>query len=277
MAWACLPWSSLAWGRSGSPFDHSHAAWTALLAKHVKVSKDGTSSRVDYAGFASDRIAHGAYLNALSAVSAADYARWTKPQQYAFLANAYNAFTIEKILTRHPKLASIRDFGRVVGNPWKDRFFTLLGKRQHLDGIEHEIMRAPGVFDEPRVHVAVNCASIGCPMLGTEAFVAERLDRQLEQLMVAFLSDRSRNRYDAPSKRLELSMIFDWYGEDFRGGGQSFLGYRRFGSVQELAARYADHLADAPADRSALRAMSAPVRFLDYDWRLNTTEPRLVV
>ncbi len=118
-----------------------------------------------------------AYLQSLSAVTPAQYAGWSKPQQYAFLANAYNAFTIEKILTRYPNLKSIRDFGTVIGNPWKDRFFTLLGKPQHLDGIEHETMRAPGAFDDPRVHVAVNCASVGCPMLSNRAFDA-RQDRR---------------------------------------------------------------------------------------------------
>lgn len=238
----------------------------------MKIARDGTSSRVDYRRFASERKALGAYLDDLSAVSEAAHSRWTKPQQYAFLANAYNAFTVEKILTRYPKLTSIRDFGRIVDNPWKDRFFTLLGKPQHLDGIEHETMRARGAFDEPRVHVAVNCASIGCPMLGNEALVADRLDRQLERLMVAFLSDRSRNRYDARSKTLELSRIFDWYGDDFKDGGRSFLGYPRFNSVQEVGARYADLLADAQPDRTALRTMTVPVRFLEYDWRLNSAD-----
>jgi hypothetical protein len=271
---AAIAWSSLARAEPRPAFDHSHAAWTALLSKHVKVAPDRTRSQVDYREFSGDRRALGAYLAALSAVDEADYARWTKPQQYAFLGNAYNAFTVEKILTRFPKLTSIRDFGRVVDNPWKDRFFTLLGKRQHLDGIEHETMRARGVFDDPRVHVAVNCASIGCPMLGNEALVADRLDRQLERLMVAFMSDRSRNRYNAQSKTLELSMIFDWYGDDFKGGGRSFLGYPRFNSVQEVGARYADLLADAPADRTALRTMSVPIRFLDYDWRLNSIDER---
>jgi len=269
-----IVWSSVARAQPRSSFDHSHAAWAALLAKQVKIAKDGTSSRVDYRAFAADRTALGAYLSALTAVSEADYAGWTKPQQYAFLGNAYNAFTVEKILTRFPKLASIRDFGRIVDNPWKDRFFTLLGKRQHLDGIEHETMRARASFAEPRVHVAVNCASIGCPMLGNEALVADRLDQQLERLMVAFMSDRSRNQYNAQSKTLELSMIFDWYGDDFRDGGRSFLGYPRFSSVQEVGARYAELLADAPADRSALRAMTVPIRFLEYDWRLNSTEER---
>lgn len=249
--------------------DHGYAAWTALLRKHVRVAADGNSSRVDYRGFAADRARLHAFLKTLSAVGADDYASWSKPQQFAFLANTYNAFTVEKILTRYPNLKSIRDFGLVFGNPWTDRFFTLLGRPQHLDGIEHEWMRAPGVFDDPRVHVAVNCASIGCPMLDREAFTAEKLDAQLEDLMRRFLSDRTRNRYDPRTKTLELSQLFDWYADDFRKGGVSFLGYPGFASLAELGARYADQLADTDADRAALRAGSAPIRFVEYDWSLN--------
>lgn len=249
--------------------DHGYAAWTALLRKHVRVAADGNSSRVDYRGFAADRARLHAFLKTLSAVGADDYASWSKPQQFAFLANTYNAFTVEKILTRYPNLKSIRDFGLVFGNPWTDRFFTLLGRPQHLDGIEHEWMRAPGVFDDPRVHVAVNCASIGCPMLDREAFTAEKLDAQLEDLMRRFLSDRTRNRYDPRAKTLELSQLFDWYADDFRKGGVSFLGYPGFASLAELGARYADQLADTDADRAALRAGSAPIRFVEYDWSLN--------
>ncbi|MGH6609987.1 MAG: DUF547 domain-containing protein, partial [Burkholderiaceae bacterium] len=164
--------------RAQAAFDHSHSAWDALLRKHVKLINGGRSSQVNYKGFADDRAALDAYLQSLSAVTPGQYASWSKPQQYAFLANAYNAFTVEKILTRYPNLKSIRDFGTVFGNPWKDRFFMLLGKPQHLDGIEHETMRAPGVFDDPRVHVAVNCASVGCPMLSNRAFTADKLNAQ---------------------------------------------------------------------------------------------------
>ena len=244
-------------------FDHTHAAWDALLQRHVRLISDGRASQVDYAGFARDRAQLGAYLQSLSAVGAADYARWSKAQQFAFLANAYNAFTIEKILTRWPDIKSIRDFGSLFGNPWKDRFFTLLGRPQHLDGIEHETIRAPGAFDDPRVHVAVNCASIGCPLLLNRALVADRLDAQLDDLMLRFMADRSRNRYNPQTRTLELSRIFDWYGKDFEQG------HKGFASVADVGARYADQLADAPADRALLRAKQAPVKFLEYDWALN--------
>jgi hypothetical protein len=263
--------AALAPAAARAQFDHTHAAWTALLQKHVRVAANGVSSRVDYQGLAADRARLKAYLASLSAVGADEYARWSKPQQFAFLGNAYNAFTVEKILTRYPDLKSIRDFGLVFGNPWKDRFFTLLGRPQHLDGIEHEMMRAPGVFDDPRVHVAANCASIGCPMLGREAFTADRLDAQLEDLMRRFLSDRTRNRFDPQTKTLLLSQLFDWYADDFRKGGRSFLGVPGFSSLAELGARYADLLADADPERAALRARTVPIGFIPYDWSLNST------
>ena len=248
-------------------FDHSHAAWDALLRKHVKLIKDGqghaNASQVDYKGLAQERAALAAYLQSLSAVTPAQYAGWSKSQQYAFLANSYNAFTIEKILTRYPNLKSIRDFGNVIGNPWKDRFFTLLGKPQHLDGIEHETMRAPGVFDDPRVHVAVNCASVGCPMLSNRALTADKLDAQLDELFTRFMSDRSRNRYNAQAQAVELSRIFDWYGKDFDKG------HKGFSSVNDVVAKYADQLADAANDRAQLRSGKVAIRFLEYDWSLN--------
>ena len=142
---------------------------------------DGKASQVRYAEFAKDRAQLKAYLDSLSKVTESEFAGWSKPEQMAFLINAYNAFTIEKILTRYPDIKSIWDFGKVFGNPFKDRFFTLLGKEATLDRIEHETLRKKGVYDEPRVHFAVNCASIGCPMLREEAYVAERLEAQLEE------------------------------------------------------------------------------------------------
>lgn len=244
-------------------FDHAYAAWGALLQKHVRYIADGDASRVDYAGMKRDHGALKAVLAGFGNVPRAEFDAWTKPQQEAFLMNAYNAFTIEKILARYPDIHSIRDFGTVFGNPWKDRFFTLFGEPMNLDGIEHGMLRKEGVYDEPRVHVAVVCASVGCPMLRNEAFVAERLDAQLEDAMRRFLSDRSRNRYDAASGELQVSKIFDWYGKDFEHGWHGYT------SVRAMLARYADLLADRPEDRAAIRAQKPAVTFLDYDWSLN--------
>jgi hypothetical protein len=244
-------------------FDPSHKAWDDLLKKHVKYVQNGNASRVDYAGFAKDHAALKAVLDDYERVTKAQFDGWTKPQQQAFLINDYNALTIEKILKRYPDIKSIRDYGSVFGNPWKDKFFTLFGQPASLDFIEHETLRKDGAYDDPRVHVSVVCASIGCPMLRNEAFTAERLDAQMEDGMRRFLSDHTRNRYNPQTKKLEMSRIFDWYGKDFEKGHQGYT------SVKATAARYADLLADRPEDRAAVRDQKADVVFLDYDWPLN--------
>jgi hypothetical protein len=243
--------------------DHSHKAWDELLKKHVRYAADGNSSQVSYAGMARDHAAVKAVIDEYQKVTKAEFDAWTKAQQQAYLIDFYNALTIEKILKRYPGIKSIRDYGTVFGNPWKDRFFTLFGQPAFLDQIEHETLRREGVYDEPRVHVAVVCASIGCPMLRNEAFTAERLEAQLEDAMRRFLSDRSRNRYNPATRKLEISRIFDWYGKDFEKG------HKGFSSVKATMARYADQLADKPEDRAAVKDGKADVQFLEYDWALN--------
>jgi len=243
--------------------DHTHKAWDDLLHKHVRYLAGGNASRVDYAGMAKDHAALKAVLADYASVTRAEFDGWTKPQQQAFLINDYNALTIEKILTRYPDIKSIRDFGSIFGNPWKDKFFTLFGEPATLDTIEHEILRKPGLYDEPRVHFAVVCASIGCPMLRNEAFTADKLESQLQDGMTRFLSDRTRNRYDPDSGKLELSMIFKWYGGDFEKGNKGFT------SVKQAMSKFADQFADKPGDRAAVRGEKADIAFLDYDWSLN--------
>lgn len=244
-------------------FDHQHHIWTRLLHRHVVVLDEGRATRVRYSRFAEDQPQLDDYLDRLAAVTPTQYLGWTKTQQLAFLINAYNAFTVKKVLTRYPDLSSIRDFGRFFGNPWKDRFFTLLGERRSLDQIEHDLIRRHGAFNEPRIHFALNCASIGCPALRPEAYVSGALDAQLEQQTVHFLSDRSRNGYDPENGALEVSQIFDWYGEDF------IQPTRGVYSVEQYLAGYAQQLADSPAARAAIRRAGLPLRFSEYDWSLN--------
>jgi Protein of unknown function, DUF547 len=247
--------------RAQAAFDHAHADWTTLLRRHVVLQDGGKASRVRYAGFAAERAALKKVLDAYTAVKPAEFDAWSKPQRMALLINAYNAFTVELILTRYPKLASIKDIGTLLTNPWKQKFVPLLGQTVTLDDIEHGMLRKRGAYDDPRIHFAVNCASIGCPMLREEAFVAERLDAQLDEQALRFMADRSRNRF--AGGKLEVSKIFDWYGEDFR------LGHRGIASLPAFLARYADQLADAPADREAVRGGKLAIGFLDYDWKLN--------
>lgn len=249
-----------AWAQAPS-FDHGHGAWTVLLRKHVVLLGGGQASQLRYAGMAADRTALKAYLAQLSAVSAASFEAFSKPQQMAFLINAYNAFTVELILTRYPQLESIRDLGGFLSKPWSIRNIPLLGRLMTLDEIEHDTLRARGRYDDPRIHFAVNCASVGCPMLREEAYVAERLEAQLDEQTARFMADRSRNRFAAG--RLEVSRIFDWYGKDFAQG------HKGITSLPAFMARHAERLADAPGDRERIRGQALPLSFLDYDWKLN--------
>lgn len=250
---------------AASAFDHSHAAWDQMLRQHVVVGPDGSSSTVRYSALLRQRAELRAYLDSLAAVSPDTFALWSKDQRLAFLVNAYNAWTVELVLTRYPNLKSIKDLGSLLESPWKKKFVRLLGEQRHLDDIEHGLIRAPGAFDDPRIHVAVVCASVGCPMLRNEAFVAQRLDAQLDDAMRRFLSDRSRNRFEPASRRLEVSRVFDWYRKDFERG------HRGIDSLKTLFARYADRLADSDSAQAEVRSGRYQLVFLDYDWSLNDT------
>jgi hypothetical protein len=240
-------------------FDHGYTAWTKLLAKHVKWLPDNKQSRVDYKGFAADRAALQKVLTEWSAVTPAAFAAFSQPEQMAFLINAYNGFTVELILTQFPGLKSIKDIGSVFSSPWKKEFFTLLGAKHHLDWIEHEQLRPK--YADPRVHAAVNCASIGCPALRPEAFTAAKLDAQLDDGMQRFMADRTRNRF--ANGKLEVNMIFKWFREDFEKG------HKGFNKIEDVMAHYANQLADSAADREKIKSKNVPITHLDYDWSLN--------
>jgi hypothetical protein len=258
--WLALLLACMAgWAHAQQGFDHSYAAWNVLLEQHVRWLPDDKQSRVDYAGFARDRAALKAVLDGFSAVNAADFERWTAPQRMAFLINVYNAFTVELVLTRYPDLKSIKDLGSLLKSPWKIEFFSLLGSKHHLDWIEQEQLRPK--YADPRVHAALNCASIGCPALRPEAFTAARLEAQLDDGMQRFLGDRSRNRVKGGT--LEVSLIFKWYREDFERGHQGF------SKVEDVFAKYAAALTERPDERAKLQARALPLAFTDYDWSLN--------
>ena len=245
-------------------FDHNYTAWDAQLKKQVKWLPDNKQSRVNYKGFAADRAELKATLDALSAVSNEQFAAFNKEQQMAFLINAYNAFTIELILTKYPNVKSIKDLGTTFSSPWKKKFYTLLGEERTLDWLEHERLRpniAGGGYRDPRIHVAIVCASIGCPAIPPEAFTASKLDAQLEDGMKRFVGDKTRNRYEGG--KLQVSNIFKWFKEDFEKG------YKGFSKVEDVFAKYADTLSTDATIQGQIRAKTVSISHLDYDWSLN--------
>lgn len=244
---------------SAAPIDQQYGALDALLHKHVRWLPDNVQSRVDYAGLKAENAALKKVLTELSSLTQNEFDQWTAPQQMAYLINAYNAFTLELILSKYPDIKSIKDLGSLFQSPWKQKFFKLLGSERSLDWIENDMLRLR--YKDPRIHVGINCASIGCPALRPESYTAAKLDTQLDDGMLRFLGDRTRNR--VRDGKLEVSSIFKWFGEDFE------MGNKGYSSVSDVFARYATQLSDDPVTRNALRNKTLAIVYLNYDWTLN--------
>jgi hypothetical protein len=229
-------------GKAGST-PPSHQLWNELLKVHVK--PDG---RVDYKGFIREKPKLESYLKLLSE-NAPDRSKWSKNEQLAYWINVYNAFTVKLIVDFYPT-KSIRDLGPRVKIPlikdvWHYKFFKIAGVDMSLDEVEHSILRKE--FEEPRIHFAINCASVSCPPLLNEAFVASTLENQLTRVTTTFVNDPSRNKISAQSA--QLSSIFSWFKGDFT----------KKGTLVEFLNRYS----------KVKISPNARITFLDYNWNLN--------
>ncbi len=235
-------------------FDHSHSEWDQVLKKYVSTVPGST--QVDYKALKKESGVLDSYLSKVSAVKKSEYEGWSGDQKLAFLINAYNAFTL-KFIIKDDIPESIKDKGGFFSSPWKKKFFKIFGKEAYLDKLEHEMARKQ--FNNCRVHFAFNCASIGCPALRTEAWLADKLDEQFEDSTKKFLSDRSRNRYNKEKNRVEISKIFDWYEDDFSKD-------KTCGSVAQFVSKY---LTDDKDLQKKIASEEISIRHLDYDWKLN--------
>lgn len=250
-----------AWADTMQQAGFDHVRWDTLLKAHVYPIKGDGVTVVDYQGMSEDRQILTQYLSELFAVSQTQFDAWSEQEQLAFLINAYNAWTVELILTAWPNLESIKELGGLFSSPWSKQIVLLLGKTRSLDDIEHVLIRGSGRYDDPRIHFAVNCASIGCPALRAQAYSGDDLDQQLDQQATLFLGDRSRNRVDGTS--IMLSAIFKWYREDFEKGWQGF------NRLEDFLLKHSEALGVPSAMAQNLQTGDADIEFLDYDWRLN--------
>ncbi len=248
-------------------FDHSHRLASAVLTKHVKVS--GAASTVNYRGLKANSSDLDKYLTSLQSVAKSDFMKWNKKQQLAFLINAYNLYSLKLIIEHYP-LKSIRNIGSVFTNTWNKKFdwLKLFGVQVTLDNIEHDMIREKRgdlsnklvevKYEEPRIHFAVNCASIGCPMLPNQAFTAQNLEKKLEKATKLFMSDTSRNRFNAKEKRLEISpIVAKWYKDDF---------VKYSGGVKKFCAKY---MTDDPKVKQAILHEDTVIDDTAYNWNLN--------
>lgn len=220
----------------------SHATFDTLLKKHVN-----NEGWVNYEGFIRDSVKFNKYISLLSA-NHPNKANWSKEERLAYWINAYNAYTIDLIIRNYPveSIKDIKDGIGFVNSVWDIKFINIEGEEYDLNNLEHSIIRPK--FNDPRIHAAVVCASRSCPKLLNEAFVAERLDEQLNQRMTDFINDPKRNNIVSANKA-ELSKIFNWYKGDFT----------KKGSLIEFINQYTETKIDQDAE----------ITWLDYGWDLN--------
>lgn len=238
---------------SGSNLSVDHSSWDRLLQTYVKPSADGLN-RVNYGAFKNGGQAElKQYIDQMLAV---DPRTLDRAEQFAFLANLYNAKTIDIVLDHYP-VSSIKDislggglFAAFTGGPWKAKVLTLQGVEFSLDDIEHAVLRP--LFKDPRAHYSVNCASVGCPNLQTRAFTGAKLDAQLDASAKAYVSNP--RGVSIARGRLVVSSIYEWFKADFGGNDEGVLAHLR---------RYA-----APELKAKLDGVKA-VSDHHYDWSLN--------
>ena len=230
-----------------------HSAWDALLGKYVVGGEDGLN-RVAYGPFKSE--SHGKLKAYVAALEQVDVATLDKPEQFAFWANLYNAKTIDIVLEHYP-VKSIKDIrlggsftSLITGGPWKSKVVKVASKSLSLDDIEHGILRK--VFQDPRVHYAVNCASIGCPNLANKAFTGAILETQLNDAARAYIN--SQRGFQVTKGKVKVSSIYKWFQEDFGDNEVGVLQHARLYANDQLK-----------ADLKSLSTISS----YDYDWGLN--------
>lgn len=239
--------------KAGSSTAVDHSAWDKLLKTYVVAGADGIN-RVDYARFKSE--GHAALKRYVAALEKTDVSGLDRPEQFAFWANLYNAKTVDVVLDKYP-VKSIKDISLggglltlVTGGPWKAKIMKVGGEPLSLDDIEHEILRP--LFKDPRVHYAVNCASLGCPNLGTMAFTGAGLGDQLDAAARAFANHR--RGIEVIDGKVKASSIYNWFQKDFGGTDQGVLEHVRSFATAELKAGLA-----------GINSISS----YDYDWSIN--------
>jgi hypothetical protein len=226
------------------------AIWDGLLSRYVRAGSDGLN-RVDYAGWKRNAADLKALADVVIALAAIPVSTLPRNEQFCLWANLYNAITIQIVLERYP-VRSIRDIksNPLALGPWKDKRVTVQNVRLSLDDIEHGILRKQ--WRDPRVHYAVNCASIGCPNLLRRGWRAQRLDGDLDTAARAYINSSRGVRVTAPGQ-VRVSSIYQWFKVDFGNNDAGVLTHLRQFAAGPL-----------PAQLSNARIVGH-----DYDWSIN--------
>jgi hypothetical protein len=238
--------------RSRQVVDHS--AFDRLLGRYLSLDSTGVARFAYGRVTPDDRAALRGYLNALAAIRVSGLSR---QEQLAFWINLYNALTIDIVLAHYP-VRSILDIdispGLFARGPWDKSLIQVEGEALTLNDIEHRILRP--IWNDPRIHYAVNCASVSCPNLQNRAFTGATVERMLDSAARAYINNRRGARIEGG--QLIVSKIYDWYQEDFGGSERGVIAHLRSYAEPTLAAA----LVGARIDHYA------------YDWSLNDIEDR---
>ncbi|MFQ5681227.1 MAG: DUF547 domain-containing protein [Candidatus Omnitrophota bacterium] len=221
--------------------------WQRVLDAYVD-----ENGRVDYARLKDNRVDLDGFVR--REIESAVLADLSPNAQKAFWINAYNALTMRLVVDNYsPKLKSIRSINQ--GRPWKAKM-KVAGRETTLQDIEDKILRRWKPFD-PRIHFAINCASLGCPKLPRRYFDPLRIDRQLDAQAKIFINDPEKVRFDGDKNILYYSSIFAWFKKDFLTVSPDLLSY----IIKYLDTPFRWHLL------SLKRRVK--LKMLEYDWRLN--------
>ena len=237
---------SLSASTSKGPIDHE--PWQQLLNRHLKKTDDQIN-RFDYQAFvAADRAYLETYLTALSSLDPRSY---PIDERMAYWINLYNALTVRVVLD-NPDKDSIQRMGAgwFTFGPWDDELTIIAGQPITLNDIEHRILRP--IWQDRRIHFAVNCASLGCPNLSAQVFTASNLESMLSAAESAYLNHPRGVSFNAKDE-LVLSNIFKWYIADFAADRTQLLKYLSL---------HNDTL------KQKLISYTGPIRY-QYDWSLN--------
>ncbi len=238
---------------SALAYDHTYKSYNEILKQVVAVK--GHQSFVDYTQLKLDTGKLDEFIDGIEYIGKDEFDSWSREQQMAFLINAYNAFTIQLILTKYP-VDSIKAYGGlIVNSPWEKEFFTLFGKKSTLNHIEHDLLRK--IYKEPRLHFVLVCAAKSCPPLRDEAYIPGKLEHQLSKATINFMRDPERNRFDVDRNKIEISKIFKWYKKDFTSSA---------GSINAYVAPF---MTDDVDIRTLIANKETKIKYLDYDWSLN--------
>ncbi len=246
--------------REASSEGHNYDDYAEVLKKYVN-----DQGFVNYKAFKKDRGPLDRFVQQMARLQLADFEKWSNDEKLVFWMNAYNALTLKAILDHYP-VKSIKDIGSVFQNVWKKLKFTVMGKTTTFFEIEHEILRKQ--FNEPRIHMAINCASIGCPPLKNEPFTTENLKAQLDDQTKRFLNNSKQFRLDKTKNTIYLSSILKWFEADFLkryGARPIFKGHK---PAQQAVLYFISSYLEKSQQQELTRANSK-IEYLTYNWGLN--------